>query len=132
MTIAIARKALLWCAMINYGVLLVWFLVFLLGHEWMYGWHSRWFQLSREQFYALHYGALTVSCRSWSGRSAGGCTSRSAGMTSSPMSRIERMSFSCSRPPNIIQLLTWVTPTLAARLNFSMTVAGLPKKRRSR
>ena len=60
MSIAIARKALLWCAIINYGVLLVWFLVFLLGHEWMYGWHSRWFQLSREQFDSVHYGGMAL------------------------------------------------------------------------
>src|SRR5262245_12227735 len=78
------------------------------------------------------HGLVAVSCRSSAGRSAGGWTSRSAGMTSSPMSLIERINLSCSIPPNIIQLLMWVAPTLAARLNLAMTVAGLPKKSRSR
>ena len=48
-------------------------------------------------------------------------------MTCSPISRMERISFSCSMPPNIIQLLMCVAPALAARRNFSMTVSGLPK-----
>src|SRR5262245_30915389 len=78
------------------------------------------------------HGLVAASCRSSAGRSAGWWTSRSAGMTSSPMSLIERINLSRSIPPNIIQLLMWVAPTLAARLNLAMTVAGLPKKSRSR
>ena len=39
----------------TYGVLFVWWLCFLLAHDWMYGWHSRWFHLPVEQFDALHY-----------------------------------------------------------------------------
>src|SRR5215471_19288060 len=57
---ALARTILLWCTILNYGILLVWFLVFLLGHEWMYQWHGRWFQLSHEQFDALHYAGLAI------------------------------------------------------------------------
>jgi hypothetical protein len=60
MSIAIVRKALLWCTVINYGVLLVWFLFFMLAHEWMYGCHSRWFHVSVEQFDALHYGGMAL------------------------------------------------------------------------
>ena len=32
MTIEAVRRALLWCTVINYGILVVWFLVFLLAH----------------------------------------------------------------------------------------------------
>lgn len=60
MTLAMVRKTLLWCAIINYGVLLVWFLVFLLAHDWLYGWHSQWFLLSREQFDAVHYAGMAL------------------------------------------------------------------------
>jgi len=60
MSIIIVRKALLWCTVLNYGVLLVWFLVFLRGHDWLYEWHSRWFQPSREQFDAVHYGGMAL------------------------------------------------------------------------
>jgi hypothetical protein len=60
MSDAIARKVLLWCTVINYGVLVVWFLVFMLAHEWMYQFHGRWFHLSVEQFDALHYAGMAL------------------------------------------------------------------------
>jgi Family of unknown function (DUF6868) len=54
------RKALLWCALINYAVLLVWFALFILAHDWMFLLHSRWFRLSIEQFDMLHYAGMAV------------------------------------------------------------------------
>jgi uncharacterized protein DUF6868 len=60
MSIAIVRKVLLWCTVINYDVLILWFLLFLLAHEWMYGLHSRWLHLSVEQFDALHYAGMAL------------------------------------------------------------------------
>jgi hypothetical protein len=60
MSIAIVRKVLLWCTVINYGVLILWWLCFLFAHDWMYGLHSRWFHLSVEQFDALHYAGMAL------------------------------------------------------------------------
>jgi hypothetical protein len=60
MSIERVRKTLLWCTVINYGVLLVWFLVFMLAHDWLYGLHGLWFHLSMEQFDALHYGGMAL------------------------------------------------------------------------
>ena len=60
MSIVIVRKTLLWCTVINYGVLLVWWLFFLFEHDWMYQWHGTWFHLSREQFDALHYAGIAL------------------------------------------------------------------------
>lgn len=60
MSRAIVRKTLLWCTVINYGVLLVWFLFFMLAHEWIYQLHGRWFHLSVEQFDALHYMGMAL------------------------------------------------------------------------
>lgn len=60
MTIEVARKALLWCTVINYGILLIWFLFFMLAHDWMYLLHSRWFHLSVDQFDMLHYGGMAI------------------------------------------------------------------------
>ena len=60
MTIEMTRKALLWCAVINYGILLVWFLFFALAHDRMYLLHSRWFRLSVEQFDMLHYAGMSI------------------------------------------------------------------------
>ena len=54
------RKTLLWCAVINYGILLVWFLFFMLAHDWMYLFHSRWFHISVEQFDMLHYAGMAI------------------------------------------------------------------------
>ena len=60
MNIETIRKALLWCALINYGVLLVWFLFFMLAHDWMYLFYGRWFHLSVEQFDMLHYAGMAI------------------------------------------------------------------------
>jgi hypothetical protein len=60
MTIDAVRRVLLWCTVINYGILVVWFLVFLLAHDWMYQFHGRWFHLSVDQFDMLHYAGISV------------------------------------------------------------------------
>jgi hypothetical protein len=60
MSIAIVRDVLLWGAVINYGVLFVWFLFFLLTHDCMYRLHGRWFHLSVEQFDTLHSAGMAI------------------------------------------------------------------------
>lgn len=60
MNILTARRVLLWCTVINYGILLVWFCFFMLAHDWMYQFHGRWFQLSVEHFDMLHYAAISI------------------------------------------------------------------------
>jgi hypothetical protein len=60
MDIEFWRRFLLWCTVVNYGVLFVWFLVFVSAHDLMLGIHARWFHLSSEQFDALHYGAMAI------------------------------------------------------------------------
>ena len=51
---------LLWCAIINYGLLLWWFLLFTLAHDWLYGLTGRWFPLRVEQFDALNYAGMMI------------------------------------------------------------------------
>lgn len=60
MAIDMIRKVFLSCALINYGILLVWFLFFILAHDWMYFFHGRWFRLSVEQFDMLHYTGMSI------------------------------------------------------------------------
>ncbi|MEX0701514.1 MAG: DUF6868 family protein [Planctomycetales bacterium] len=60
MTLETARSALLWCAIINYGVLLYWFLMFAFARDWVHRLHGRWFRLSAERFDALHYVGMTL------------------------------------------------------------------------
>ncbi len=54
------KDVLFWCAGLNYAVLLVWFGVFVLAHDWMYRLHTRWFTLSVETFDSLHYAGLSI------------------------------------------------------------------------
>jgi len=60
MSIEFARNVLLWSTVINYGVLLVWFLMFMLAHDWLRHLHGRWFRLSDDQFDALHYAGMST------------------------------------------------------------------------
>ncbi len=60
MSVETLRDAFLWCAVINYGVLLVWFLFFILAHDWIYRLHGRWFRLSVEQFDIIHYAGMAI------------------------------------------------------------------------
>ncbi len=60
MSIETIRNWLFWCSIINYGILLVWFLVFVAAHDFIYRLHGRWFRLSVEQFDALNYVGMTI------------------------------------------------------------------------
>jgi hypothetical protein len=51
---------LLWCTILNYLVLLLWFVAFSLAHDWMFKLHGGWFRLTVAQFDALHYGGMAV------------------------------------------------------------------------
>jgi ABC-type uncharacterized transport system permease subunit len=60
MSIEILRNFLMWCTVINYGILLVWFLFFMFARDWIQRLHGRWFRLSGEQFDSLHYAGMSV------------------------------------------------------------------------
>lgn len=58
MTVDLLREVLGWSALINYAVLILWFLVFVFARDWMYRLHGQWFKLSPERFDAIHYAAM--------------------------------------------------------------------------
>ena len=60
MDLVMIEKLLLWCMVINYGILLIWWLLFSIAHDWLYRLHTRWFQLSRETFDAIHYKSMAL------------------------------------------------------------------------
>ncbi|MCJ0762927.1 DUF6868 family protein [Variovorax terrae] len=60
MTLQSARDFLLWCLVLNYAILLLWFIAFRFAHAWLFEWHGRWFRLSVEQFDRLHYAGMTL------------------------------------------------------------------------
>ena len=60
MSIEVVRGALLWCAIMNFGLLAVWSLLFVMPHEWVYRLWSRWFRLSIEQFDAVNFAGIVL------------------------------------------------------------------------
>ncbi len=49
---------LLWCAVLNSGLLVLWGLLFLFGRRVMFSIHARWFALSEESFARIHYAGM--------------------------------------------------------------------------
>jgi hypothetical protein len=60
MTVNALKEFLLWSTAINYGVLFLWFGVFVFAHNWLYRMHTRWFKLSVETFDALNYVGVSI------------------------------------------------------------------------
>lgn len=60
MSIQTLGDMLLWCTVINYAVLLVWFLFVAVAHDWVHRLHGRWFRLTTEQFDSIHYAGMAV------------------------------------------------------------------------
>lgn len=60
MSIEVVRSALLWCAVLNYVVMLFWLLLFVLPHSWLYRICSRWFSLTSEQFDVINFGGIVL------------------------------------------------------------------------
>jgi len=60
MSIEMARSTLLWCTVINYGVLVIWFLLYMLPHGWLYRLWGRWFRLTAEQFDTLNFAGMAL------------------------------------------------------------------------
>ncbi len=60
MNVSQIQHILLWCTLINYGILLVWFAAFSLGRDALWRLHGRWFRLAPDTFDALHYGGMAV------------------------------------------------------------------------
>ncbi len=58
MTVELVRNFLLCCAVINYAVLLLWAVLVLMPHAWMYRLWGRWFRLSAEQFDAINFAGI--------------------------------------------------------------------------
>ena len=60
MAVETLRAMLGWAALINYGLLLLWFGLWLGARDAMRRWHGRWFRLSDEGFDAIHYAGMAA------------------------------------------------------------------------
>ncbi|AXK39889.1 DUF6868 family protein [Crenobacter cavernae] len=60
MDLATLRDFFFWCSVINYGVLVVWFLLFLLMRGWLYRCWERGFGLSLRDSARLNFGGMLL------------------------------------------------------------------------
>ena len=60
MPIGFLREFFFWCAVVNYGALVCWFIAFLVARGALFRLHAKWFQLSAAQFDAIHYSAMAA------------------------------------------------------------------------
>ena len=59
MTIETVRAFFAWCSVIDIGLLIWWYLFFILAHDWTYRYHTKWFKtLSVDTFDAMHYAGM--------------------------------------------------------------------------
>ena len=58
MDTALLIRVLLWSLVVNYAVLIVWFVAFAVGRDAIQRLHGRWFRLSDNTFDAIHYGGM--------------------------------------------------------------------------
>lgn len=60
MSIEIVRNLLLWCTLINYGLLAFWGLLMVAPHGWMHRLWGRWYRISAEQFDAIQLSGILL------------------------------------------------------------------------
>jgi hypothetical protein len=58
MEIAVIRTFLMWCTIINGGLLILSFLICAYAGDWVYQVHSRWFPISKEAFNVAIYAGI--------------------------------------------------------------------------
>lgn len=58
MAVETIRDVLGWCSVINFGLLLWWWIFLMLAHDFVYRFHGKWFNLTVEQFDAIHYKGM--------------------------------------------------------------------------
>jgi len=58
MTIGILREVFLWCTIINFGFLMLWFMGFLLAHDLVCQAHKKMFRLSEDTVNTVHFSAM--------------------------------------------------------------------------
>jgi len=61
MNTEILKRTLAWSAVINYVILIIWFVAFFAAHDWLFSLHGRFgFRLSAEQFDFAHYLGMAI------------------------------------------------------------------------
>jgi hypothetical protein len=58
MNLEVLRAVLGWCTVINLGLLIWWFLCFVLAHDLTYRVHNRCFKVTVHEFNLMHYAGM--------------------------------------------------------------------------
>jgi len=58
MTLEVIRSTLAWCTLINWVILLLWFLFFAFARDFVYRIHNKWFNIPVEKFDTIHYAGI--------------------------------------------------------------------------
>ena len=51
----------LWCFLLSFALLLLWFVFYLLAGDWAYSIHAGWFELSRRDFALVNYWGMAFT-----------------------------------------------------------------------
>ena len=60
MNLDILVTTLGWISVINFSVLILWFLVFVFAKTWYYNLTSKWFTIPEEKFDLIHYSLMGI------------------------------------------------------------------------
>ena len=53
-------EILLRCFLFSFAILIVWFMSYVVGGDWIYGIHSKWFDLSKHEFALMNYYGMAL------------------------------------------------------------------------
>lgn len=60
MNFEIASQYLLWSLIVNYAILLIWFVAVASSKNWVFTVHSKWFPMPRERYVEIHYFLMGI------------------------------------------------------------------------
>ena len=60
MNLDIWFQFLLFCTLINYVILMIWFMLFVFARNWIRQVHGKWFRLSDASFDVIHYSGMAL------------------------------------------------------------------------
>jgi len=60
MNIELIRDVLGWSVLINFAILIAWFSFFVMGREFMYKMHKKWFNVPKEKFNTINYTLMGI------------------------------------------------------------------------
>ncbi len=60
MDVPAIRDFLFWCTVINLGLLVYWWVMIVVAHDWVQRFHGRWFKVSTEHFDGIHYAGMAM------------------------------------------------------------------------